>query len=88
MDSVGGSEGGIIWENSTETCVLPYVKIDDQFNSWSMVLKAGALGQPRGIEGEGMWEGFQDGGKHVHHGWFMSMHGKNHHNIVKYLSSN
>ena len=20
---------------------------------------------------------------HVHHGWFMSMYGKNHHNIVK-----
>ena len=25
LDSVGG-EGGMIWENSTETCKLPYVK--------------------------------------------------------------
>ena len=26
IDSVGEGEGGMIWENSTETCVLPYVK--------------------------------------------------------------
>ena len=26
MDSVGEGEGGEIWENGTETCVLPYVK--------------------------------------------------------------
>ena len=26
LDSVGESEGGIIWENSIETCKLPYVK--------------------------------------------------------------
>ena len=25
LDSVGESEGGI-WENSSETCILPYVK--------------------------------------------------------------
>ena len=25
-DSVGEDEGGMIWENSTETCTLPYVK--------------------------------------------------------------
>ena len=23
---VGESEGGMIWENSIETCILPYVK--------------------------------------------------------------
>ena len=26
LDSVGEGEGGMIWEKSTETCVLPYVK--------------------------------------------------------------
>ena len=24
--SVGEGKGGMIWENSTETCILPYVK--------------------------------------------------------------
>ena len=26
LDSVGEREGGMIWENSTETCALPYVE--------------------------------------------------------------
>ena len=26
LDSVGEGEGGMIWENSTVTCILPYVK--------------------------------------------------------------
>ena len=26
LDSVGESEDGTIWENSVETCILPYVK--------------------------------------------------------------
>ena len=26
LDSVGEDEGGMIWENSIETCILPYVK--------------------------------------------------------------
>ena len=26
LDPVGEGEGGITWENSTETCALPYVK--------------------------------------------------------------
>ena len=25
-DSVGEGEGGMIWENSIETCILPYIK--------------------------------------------------------------
>ena len=25
-DPVGEGEGGMIWENSIETCILPYVK--------------------------------------------------------------
>ena len=26
LDFVGEGEGGMIWENSIETCILPYVK--------------------------------------------------------------
>ena len=26
VDSVGEGEGRMIWENSIETCILPYVK--------------------------------------------------------------
>ena len=26
LDSVGDGEGGLIWENSIETCTLPYAK--------------------------------------------------------------
>ena len=40
-----------------------------------------------GGEGGGGWV-IQDGGHMRIHGWFMSMYGKNHHNIVKYLASN
>ena len=26
LGSVGEGEGGMVWENSTETCILPYMK--------------------------------------------------------------
>ena len=26
LDTVGEGEGGMIWENNIETCILPYVK--------------------------------------------------------------
>ena len=38
LDSVGEGEGGIIWKNSTETCILPYVK---QITSASLMHEAG-----------------------------------------------
>ena len=38
LDSVGKGEGGMIWEKSIETCVLPYVK---QMTSASSVYEAG-----------------------------------------------
>jgi len=25
LDSLGEGEGGMIWENSNETCIIPYV---------------------------------------------------------------
>ena len=38
LDSVGKSEGGMIWENGIETSTLPYVK---QMTSASSVHEAG-----------------------------------------------
>ena len=43
---------------------------------------------PEGWDGEGGGRGFQDGEQMYTHGWFMSVYGKNHYNIVKYLDSN
>jgi len=59
-------------------------EIDDQpkFNAWN---RAGPehWDNPEGRDGEGSGRGVQDGGHMYTHGWFMSMYGKNHHNIVK-----
>ena len=85
LDSVGEGEGGMIWENSIETCILSYVK---QIASPGLMHKAGYSGlvhgdDPEGWDGEGGGKRVQDGGRMYTHGWFMSTHGKNHYNIVK-----
>ena len=81
LDSVGVGEGGVIWENNIETCILTTCEIDHQskFDAWDRALKAGAPGQPWRMEVGG---GFRIGGYMYTHGWFMSMYGKNCHNIV------
>ena len=38
---------------------------------------------PEGWDGEGGGRGVWDVGHMYTHGWFMSMYGKSHHNIVK-----
>ena len=85
LDSVGEGNGGMIWENSTETCILPYVK---QIASPSSMQETGCSGlvhwdDPEGWDGEGVGRGVQDGEHMYTHGWFMSMYGKKHYNIVK-----
>ena len=81
LDSVGEGEGGMIWDNSIETCVLPHVKqmpIPSSMNETGHS-KPGHQDSPEGWEvegGLGWWRMYT-------HGWFMSMYGKNHHNIVK-----
>ena len=69
-------KGGMIWENSIEM-VYYHMWNDDQFkfDAWNRALKAGALGQPRGMGWEGQWE-VQDGGHMCNYGWFMSMYGR------------
>ena len=85
LDSVGEGEGGMIWENSTETCILSYVK---QITSPGLMYETGCSGlvhwdDPEGWDGEGGGKGVQDGEHMYTHGWFMSMYGKNHYNMVK-----
>ena len=78
LDSVGEGEGGKIWENCIETCILSYVK---QIASPGLTHDTGCLGlvhwdNPEGWDGEGSGRGVQDGEHMYTHGRFMSMYGK------------
>ena len=55
---MGEDNGGMIWENGIETCILPYVK--------QTVAGLGLVhwDDPEGWYGEGGGRGFQDG-EHV-----------------------
>ena len=81
----GRRRGGMIWEHSIETCILPYVK---QMTSLSSIHETGHsklvhLDNPEGWGEEGGGSRVQDGGHMYTHGWFMSMHGKSRHNTVE-----
>ena len=67
MDSVGEGEGGMIWENGIETCIISYVK---QIASPGLMHVTGCSGLvhwdgPEGWYGEGGGRGVQDG-EHVY----------------------
>ena len=88
MDSVGEGEGGMIWENGIETCIISYVK---RIASPGSIQDTGCLGlvhwdDPEGWYREGGGRGVQDG-EHVYtHGGFMLIHvdvWQNQYNIVK-----
>ena len=84
LDVVGEGEGGMIWENGIETCILSYMK---QITSPGLMHEIGCSGlvhwdDPEGWDGEGGGSGVQDGERMYTHGGFMSMYGKNHYNIV------
>ena len=78
MDSVGEGEGGMVWENGIETCILSYVK---QMTSSGLMHETGCLGMvhwddPEGWYREGGVRGVQDR-EHVYTcGGFMLMYGK------------
>ena len=62
MDSVGEGEGGMIWENGIEICIISYVK---QITSPDLVQDTGCLGlvhwdDPEDWYGEGGRRGVQD----------------------------
>ena len=77
-DSVGEGEGGLIWENGIETCIISYMK---QITSPGLMHVIGCLGlvhwdDPEGWYREGRGWGVQDG-EHVYTcGGFMLMYGK------------
>ena len=90
LDSVGEGKGGMIWENSIETCVLLYVK---WIASPGSMHESGHSGpghwnNAEGWDGEGGGRGVQDGGHMYTHGWFMWIYAKNHYNIINLLASN
>ena len=84
LDSVGEGEGGMVWENSTETCILPYMKQIASPGSMHETECSGLVhwDDPEGWDGEGGRRWFPDGEHMYTYGWFMSMYGKNHYNIV------
>ena len=78
MDSVGEGEGGMIWKNGTETCIISYVK---QVTSPGLMHDTGCSGlvhwdDPEGWYGEGGGRRVQDGGHVYTSGGFMLMYGK------------
>ena len=80
---MGEGEGGMIWENGIETCIISYMK---QIASSSSIHDTGCLGlvhwdDPEGWYGEGGGRGFRMGEYTC--GGFMLMYGKNKYNIVK-----
>ena len=85
LDSVGEGEGGMFWENSIETSILSRVK---QITSPGWMHETSAQGwctgkTQRDQMGREVGEGIGMGNTCKIHGWFMSMYGKNHYNIVK-----
>ena len=78
LDSVGEGEGGMIWENGIETCIISYMK---RIASPGLMHDSGCLGlmhwdDPEGWYGEGDGRGVQDG-EHVYtRGGFMLMYSR------------
>ena len=57
LDSVGEGEGGMIWENHTETCILSYVKL---ITSPGSMHETGCSGLVHWDDKEG-WDGEERG---------------------------
>ena len=77
LDSEGKSEGGMIWENGIETCIISYKK---RIASVGSMQGAGCLGlvhwDDPGMTRRGRWEGILDW-EHVYtRGGFMLMYSK------------
>ena len=78
LDSVGEGEGGMVWENGIETCIISYMK---RIASPGSMHDTGCLrlvhwDDPEGWDGEGGGRGVQDGEHMYTCGGFMSMYGK------------
>ena len=78
MDSVGEGEGGMIWGNGIETCIISHVKWIASPGSMHDTGCSGLVhwDDPEGWYGEGSGKGVQDG-EHVYtRGRVMLMYGK------------
>ena len=78
LDSGGKGEGGMIWENGIETCILSYVK---QIASPGLMHDTGCSvlvhwDDPEGWYGEGEGRRVQDGEHMYTCGGFISIFGK------------
>ena len=78
LDSVGEGEGGMIWENGIETCIISYMK---RIASPGSMHDTGCSGlvhwdDPEEWDGEGGGREVQDGEHMYTHGRFKSMYGK------------
>ena len=78
LDSVGEGEGGMIWENGIETCIISYKK---RIASPALMQDTGSLGlvywdDPEGWYGEGGGRAAQHGEYMYTCGRFMLMYGK------------
>ena len=75
---MGEGEGGMIWENGMETCIISYKKRIASPGLMHDTVCSGLVhwDDPEGCDGEGSGRGVQDG-EHVYTcGGFMSMYGK------------
>ena len=71
---MGEGEGGMIWQNGIETCIIYETSCQSRFDARYWILGAGALGRPRGMVRGG--RRVQDG-EHVYTcGGFMLIYGK------------
>ena len=81
---MGEGEGGMIWENSIETCISSYVK---QIASPGSVHETGSWGWCTGMTQSdgwgGRWEGGPGWGTHVYPWRIHVSVWQSHHNIVK-----
>ena len=78
LDSLGEGEGGMIWENGIETCIISYKK---RIASLGSIQDTGCLGlvhwdDPKRWFREGGARGVQDWELMYTHGGFMSIYGK------------
>ena len=73
MGSEGEGEGGMMWENGIETCIISHKK---QITSLGLIQGTGCLGLVHWDDPEG-WQGRVQDGDHVYTlGGFMLMYGK------------
>ena len=85
FSTLGEGEGGMIWENGIETCIISYKKL---IASPDLMQDTGCLGllqwdDPEGWDKEGSWEGSSGWGTHIHLWQIHVDVWQNQYNIVK-----